>query len=78
MLPPDLELGFFELVDVSTSGPGGGPRRAPFALHLRSREATVRPQRTYALRHPVLGRLEVFLVPVGREGAGVLYEAIFN
>jgi hypothetical protein len=67
-----------ELVAARALGPGSGPRRQPFALHLRSREASVRPQRIYTLSHPVLGRLELFLVPVGREGAGVLYEAIFN
>jgi hypothetical protein len=66
------------LVAAVPLGSGGGRRRAPFALTFQSREETVRPQRIYALDHPALDRMEVFLVPVGREGTGVLYEAIFN
>jgi hypothetical protein len=36
------------------------------------------PQRIYALEHPRLGRLEIFLVPIGREDGHLLLEAIFN
>ncbi|MFO1304125.1 MAG: hypothetical protein U1F54_10360 [Burkholderiales bacterium] len=35
-------------------------------------------QGTYALDHPVLGRMEVFLVPVARTATGIDYEAVFN
>ena len=35
-------------------------------------------QGMYHLTHDQLGALEVFLVPVGRDQAGVRYEAVFN
>lgn len=35
-------------------------------------------QGTYAIDHPVRGRLELFLVPVARTAAGIDYEAVFN
>ena len=41
----------------------------------------VRPmldQAVHPLSHPDLGELEVFLVPVGADGDGVQYEAVFG
>jgi hypothetical protein len=35
-------------------------------------------QGVYALHHPALGRLEIFLVPVAQDGAGVQLEAVFS
>lgn len=34
-------------------------------------------QGTYRLTHPELGDLDLFLVPIGRDGEGVRYEAAF-
>jgi hypothetical protein len=36
------------------------------------------PQRIYRLEHPTLGVLEVFLVPIGQDNRGFLYQAVFN
>ncbi|MBK8475355.1 MAG: hypothetical protein IPL39_03355 [Opitutaceae bacterium] len=36
------------------------------------------PQRIYALHHPTLGRIELFLVPIARDAAALKLEAIFN
>ncbi len=47
-----------------------------FALVFRT--AAVLPQATYPVEHAVLGRVALFLVPVGRDAAGALYEAVFN
>jgi hypothetical protein len=58
--------------------PAGGPRSEPFAIILRGPIAPLLPQRTYAVVHPNLGRLELFLVPVKRVADGIEYEAIFN
>lgn len=53
------------------------PRAAPpFAVVLRG--AFPLSQGLHALRHPVLGELDLFLVPVGRDREGWLYEAVFN
>jgi len=55
-----------------------GPRRAPFTLLFRGPKAPVLPQRIYALVHETLGRLEIFLVPLGPDAEGMRYEAVFN
>ena len=36
------------------------------------------PQGTYPMEHETLGRLEVFLVPLGPDAQGMRYEAVFN
>jgi hypothetical protein len=35
-------------------------------------------QGTFAVDHPVHGRMEVFLVPIARSATGIDYEAVFN
>ena len=50
----------------------------PFVLLFTTRGDFVLPQRSYALRHAALGQMEIFLVPVGREGDVTSYEAVFN
>ena len=36
------------------------------------------PQRTYDLVHPELGEMQLFLVPLGQDQRGIIYEAVFN
>ena len=36
------------------------------------------PQQTYELRHPEMGEMAVFIVPIGMDEKGYRYEAIFN
>lgn len=52
--------------------------RAPFSLVFTSRGDFVLPQRMYPLRHPALGLQSIFLVPIGKDGDKVSYEAVFN
>jgi hypothetical protein len=62
------------------TGPGGADgrvRRQPFSLVFRVRTSLHLPQGTYPLAHDRLGRLDIFLVPVGRDADGLLLEAIF-
>ena len=55
------------------------PRVDPFSLELTGPPAPVLEQRIYRLLHPVLGELEIFLVPIGPGADGRLrYEAVFN
>lgn len=56
----------------------GVARRVPFSLMFRSTSAVVLPQQTYRLRNASLGALDVFLVPVARERAGIVYQAVYN
>ena len=53
-------------------------REAPFSLVLRGPRAPLLPQATYALMHPRLGRVEVFLVPIAQDAQAARYEATFN
>jgi hypothetical protein len=53
-------------------------RPAPFSLILRGPRTPLLPQATYALAHPRLGPVEVFLVPIAQDAQGARYEATFN
>jgi hypothetical protein len=53
-------------------------RRWTFSIAFRTAFEVRLPQRIYGLVHPRLGRLDLFLVPIRPDGAGNLYEAVFN
>jgi hypothetical protein len=38
----------------------------------------VPPQKLYRLRHEELGKVTIFLVPIGRDASGVSYQAVFH
>ena len=66
---------------------GGGPsrapsetprRRTPFSLSFRTSLTAPLPQSVYEVAHDHLGSYEIFLVPVGPDGKGMVYEAIFT
>jgi len=52
--------------------------RLPFSLLFRNTSAFLFPQQTYLMRHPRVGEVGIFLVPVAREREGFLYQALFN
>jgi len=65
---------------------GGGParadaqtsRRIPFSLSFRTSLMAPLPQSIYEVVHDEMGAYEIFLVPVGPDGKGMVYEAIFT
>jgi hypothetical protein len=57
---------------------GQGETRAPFSILLHGPLEHVLPQRVWPLDHDELGRLEMFLVPLGPEGEAMRYQAVFN
>jgi hypothetical protein len=63
---------------VDHAGHGEEIRRQPFSLFFRGAHRFVLPQYTYSMEHPALGALEIFLVPVGPDGQGMCYQAVFN
>lgn len=68
------------LIEVKITGeainPGG---RKPFSLLLcNPRADAYLPQRIYSLEHPSLGRLDLFLVPLGPDTQGMVYQAVFS
>ncbi len=52
--------------------------RPPFSLLFRNAASFLLPQQIYAMRHPRLGEVGIFLVPIAREREGFLYQAVFN
>ena len=53
-------------------------REEPFSLILCGPRNPLLDQATYLVRHPTLGTIELFLVPIGRIDAGTRYQAVFN
>lgn len=69
----------FQLVEArALSTAAASMVRAPFSLLFRNTSSSQLPQQIYRLRHAAVGEVEIFLVPVGREGDGFLYQAVFN
>lgn len=68
----------FVLVEARGLAQPATGARAPFSLLFRNASAFLFPQQTYRMRHPRLGDIGVFLVPVAREREGFLYQAVFN
>ncbi len=54
------------------------PRQNPFALVLAGPASPVLPQGIHGLLHPRHGRLDLFMVPIGRDASHTRYELIFN
>lgn len=52
--------------------------RAPFALLFTCADQRILPQAIYDVDNDELGTQPIFLVPVGQDGEGVRYEAVFN
>lgn len=72
-----LEVELIEAKGLSRVGASPG-RRESFSLLFLGPPHPLLPQRMYAFEHDVLGRLEIFIVPIARDDRGVSYEAIFN
>ncbi|HEY1011859.1 MAG TPA: hypothetical protein VGE07_04085 [Herpetosiphonaceae bacterium] len=68
-----------ELIKVAEFGPEATPKhRRGFSLLFLAPGPGHLEQRIYSLDHDSLGRLALFLVPVGPGQGGMLYEAIFT
>jgi hypothetical protein len=69
----------FVLVEARpVQGQARNAARAPFSLLFRNASAFLFPQQTYAMRHPRVGDVGIFLVPIARDRDGFLYQALFN
>ncbi len=53
-------------------------RQESFSLLFHGPASPFLTQRTYAMEHERLGKIELFLVPVGQNAKGYEYEAVFN
>ena len=66
---------------LSTGSPGESTpsgRRMPFSIVFRGPGDCLLPQRIYQLEHEAIGAFPLFLVPIGPDQEGMLYEAIFT
>lgn len=72
----DIEFVLVEARAIGAAAPGHA--RTPFSLLFRNGAALLFPQQTYRMRHPRVGEVGIFLVPIAREREGFLYQAIFN
>lgn len=69
-----------ELVEVKgySGRPGDEQGMERFSLFFRGPAKPHLPQSTYSLAHDGMGTFELFLVPIGPDGEGTRYEAVFN
>jgi hypothetical protein len=67
-----------ELVEATPLGSAPPQGRAPFSIVFRGVSQPVLPQRIYRVEHDALGGFELFLVPIGPDGSGMRYEAVFG
>jgi len=77
---PPAHGGVIRLTDVQVlADQPRAPRSQPFSLIFVGPDEPRLDQQIYGLEHDVLGRLELFLVPIGQDpSSGLRYEAVFN
>jgi hypothetical protein len=73
-----IELELLAVADLGRRPLEDGKDLSCFGLVFRSGTRAHVPQAIYTLRHPALGEMDVFLVPIGPDEVGMRYEAIFN
>jgi hypothetical protein len=66
-----------ELTALSGDPPQAG-EPSSFSVFFLGPAADALAQGTYELAHPAEGTRHVFIVPVGREGDSIRYEAVFT
>ncbi len=69
------ELRLFQVKPL-VAGMAGG--RQPFSLLFRAPQDALFPQMIYRIENDRLGALDLFLVPIGPDEHGMVYEAPFN
>ena len=68
-----------ELLLVEATHKDAGPHapRPAFSLLFHGPADPLLPQATYRFQHASLGEMEIFIVPLGRDEHGAVYEAFF-
>lgn len=69
---------YVDLTLTEANDLGSNERQERFELMLQGPLDAFLPQATYRLEHEQLGALDLFIVPVRKEAAGFLYQAVFN
>jgi SAM-dependent methyltransferase len=76
--PTPLDLTLSEVSSLAPMTAPPGAFRTPFRLIFHGPPAPVRAQGIVPLVHAELGRIEIFVVPIGPDANGMRYEAIFT
>ncbi len=71
---PEIALRLQQVRPLGDSGRPGGA----FSLWFTGAAGPFLPQAIYPVFHPQLGRMEIFLVPLGPRDGGNSYESIFT
>ena len=71
---PSLSLTLKSAKPLGTALREGGA----FALNFVGPAAPLLQQSIYPLRHAAFGTLDLFIVPIGKDKDGIVYEAIFT
>lgn len=69
------DLRLFQVKPLGMGMPGG---RQPFSLLFRAPKDALFPQMIYRIENEAMGALDLFLVPLGPDEHGMVYEALFN
>jgi hypothetical protein len=73
-----LEVELIQVTELDTEIHNDENRkRRPFSIVFRGPAGKYLPQSIYALEHELMGKLDVFLVPIGSDKEGMRFEAIF-
>lgn len=74
--PFDARL--IEVTGLTKNKTGTADGRAPFSAVFCGPKGLHVPQGTYRFEHDRLGRVELFIVPIGPNDEGMCFEAVFN
>jgi hypothetical protein len=75
VLPSDVRI---EMKLSEISGYTVSPVQERFSITLSGPPNPFLPQALYKFEHPKMGEFEMFIVPIGQDGQGFIYEAVFN
>jgi hypothetical protein len=66
------------LASVTAAGEAPADHRAPFSLEFRAPLTSTLGQGSYRVEHGSSEAIELFLVPIGPDADGMLYQAVFG
>ena len=67
-----------ELVEIKPYGNGPDSSMERFSIYFEGPAQPQLPQQTYQMDHELMGRVEIFIVPIAGDEKVVRYEAVFN
>jgi hypothetical protein len=74
----EMELAEVTAPRMITAGGAKSATYESFALDFLGPAGRLLAQRSYCFESAVIGRFDLFIVPVGRDASGVQYQAAFN